>query len=59
MSTQGKKRLVSLISTEGKSPEQISAEAKEAFEKFNITLKKVKKAVKEEQKRQQREKSNV
>ncbi len=37
------KKLVSLISTEGKTPEQISKEAKEAFEKFSKTLEKSKK----------------
>ena len=37
------KKLVSVISTEGKTPEEICKEATEAFEKFNKELTKIKK----------------
>ncbi len=42
-----KKRLVSLISTEGKTDEQISEEAKKAFEKFKQTVAEAEKRIKE------------
>lgn len=40
------KHLVALISTEEKPPEQISSEAKKAFEKYQKVSKKVNKEIK-------------
>jgi len=42
-----KKRLVSLVSTEGKTVEQISEEAKKAFEKFKKAVAEAEKTKKE------------
>ena len=42
-----KKRLVSLISTEGKTVEQISEEAKKAFEKFKKAVAEAERKIKE------------
>lgn len=41
------KRLVCLISTEGKTPKQISNETMKAFEKYQKVEKKVKKELKQ------------
>lgn len=47
---KGKKKLVSLISTEDKTPEEIIREATEAFEKFKKTQDKSEKVVKKDKK---------